>query len=138
MYVDLEPNFYFWDAINQLERDGNFDPIVKREQDMVTYIDDQIQERFGIEEGVMDLAEYGKNIKGGFREDQLLELFTKTGFSSVRVFYQWYIGQGFLINNELIPLEKRFEYAGVTEEILQKVMPLSRNLFKYVGVIATK
>lgn len=137
-YVDLEPNFHFWEAINNLSPDQEYDPILKREVEMVTYIDEQTEKRFGIDKDVVNLAEYGKNVTGGFKEQQLLELFSTAGFTDIKIFYQWFIGQGFLINDETLSLSSRFEFAEMTDKILQKVMPLSRNLFKYVGVIATK
>ncbi|MEI6816422.1 MAG: class I SAM-dependent methyltransferase [Bacteroidota bacterium] len=137
-YADLEPNYYFWEKIHQLDRNGKYNPIVKREIEMVTYKDEDIKKNFGVEKYVFNNAEFGKNIKGGFREEELTEQLHKAGFSNVDFFYHWYIGQGSLINNEQYSKEERFKYADVMDVVLQKILPLSKHLFKYIGFVATK
>jgi len=137
-YADLEPNYYFWEQINSLNRSGNYDPIVKREIEMVTYKDEDIQKNFGVDKEVFNAAEYGKNIQGGFKEEGLKELLLDVGFKKVDIFYHWYIGQGFLINNPEYGEKERFQYAKVMDDILHKIFPLSKGLFKYIGLIATK
>lgn len=136
-YVDLEPNYYCWEAVDALKRDGEYDPIVKREIEMITYIDEVVLERWGIDKDVVDLAEFGKT-GGGFKGDQLQETLTRIGFSKVEITYHWYIGQRSLINDERFSKEERFRYVGVVNELLLKQMPLSRHLFKYIGFVATK
>lgn len=137
-YADLDPNYYFWDGINQLERNGRYDPIVKREIEMVSHIDEQLGERFDIDHELINLAEYGKNVKGGFKAEELEALLLETGFKTVELKYYWYIGQGYLINNEKYSAASRHEYAEITEEVLQKILPLSKGLYKYLGFVATK
>ncbi len=53
-------------------------------------------------------------------------------------FYHWYIGQAALINDEKFSKEERFKHADVMDTILQRILHLSKHLFKYVGFIATK
>jgi ubiquinone/menaquinone biosynthesis C-methylase UbiE len=137
-YADLDPNFYFWEGVNKLDRNGNYDAIVKREIEAVTYKDEDIENTFGVKKEIFNNAEFGKNIEGGFKEEDLKSKLVKAGFSKVEVFYHWYIGQGFLINDEKMPKEERFKHAETMDAVLQKVLPLSKNLFKYVGFIATK
>ena len=137
-YADLDPNFYFWEQIHQLDRNGNYDAIVKREIEMVTYKDEDIEKNFGVEKDVFNNAEFGKNIKGGFREEELKAQLLAAGFTKIDFFYHWYIGQGNLINDEKFSKEDRFKHADVMDSILQKIMPLSKHLYKYVGFIATK
>ena len=138
LYCDLDPNYYFWEKINSLERNGQYDPIVKREIEMVTYKDEDIQSQFGVNKDVFNSAEYGKNIAGGFKEEELRNVLKKVGFSAVEIFYYWYIGQGQLINNESFEKEERFKYAEVMNNQLQHILPLSRHLFKYLGFYAVK
>jgi len=137
-YADLDPNFYFWDSINHLDRNGSYDPIVKREIEMVTYKDEDIEKNFGVNKDVFNNAEYGKNIAGGFREEDLTKALYEAGFSKVEIFYHWYIGQAFLINNTPYEVAERFKHADAMDAILQKVWPLSRHLYKYLGFYATK
>jgi len=137
-YADLDPNYYFWEGVNKLNRAGNYDAIVKREIEAVTYKDEDIENTFGVKKEVFNNAEFGKNIEGGFKEEDLTEKLLKAGFTKVDFFYHWFIGEGFLINDNSMLKEERFKYAGKMDAVLQKVLPLSKNLFKYVGFIATK
>lgn len=137
-YADLDPNWYFWDGVSQLDREGEYDPIVKREIEAVSYKDEEIQEQFGVDCEVFNHAEYSKAIGGGFREEVLQEQLLAAGFSKVEVFYNWFIGQGALINDQRYGVEERFTYAAVMDEWLQRALPVSRNLYKYLGFYATK
>ena len=137
-YNDLDPNYYFWESVNKLDRKGNYHPMVKREIEMVTFKDEDIEKNFGVEKEVFNNAEYGKNIMGGFREEEITEKLIKAGFNKVEFFYHWYLGQGPLINNEAYSKEERFKYAEVMDEVLQNALPISRNLFKYIGFYAVK
>src|SRR3989442_2240737 len=42
-YADLDPNYYFWAGINGLERPGDYDLIVRREVEAVTFKDEDIE-----------------------------------------------------------------------------------------------
>lgn len=137
-YADLDPNYYFWEGVNQLDRNGQYDGIVKREIEMVTYKDEDIEKNFGVDRDVFNQAEFGKNIKGGFREEELVAALKNIGFKEVQFFYHWFIGQGKLINDESMDKTARFAHAEVMHDYLLKAMPLTRNLFKYVGFVATK
>ena len=137
-YADLDPNYYFWEGVNKLDRDGEYDGIVKREIEMVTYKDEDIEKNFGVDKDVFNSAEYGKNIKGGFKAEELEAMLKNIGFKKVTFFYHWFIGQGILINDEKFSKEDRFRYAEIADLYLQKALPLSKNLFKYIGFTAQK
>jgi ubiquinone/menaquinone biosynthesis C-methylase UbiE len=138
LYADLEPNYYFWKEINKLTREGNYDFIVKREIEAVTYKDEDIAKTFGVNEEVFNSAEYGKSTKGGFKEELLLKVLKQIGFRDVEFQYNWFIGQGVLINDDRYSKEERFKYAQVMDDILQRAKPLSRSLYKYLGFMASK
>ncbi len=40
---ELDPNYYFWEAINKLKRKGNYTPLVKREVEEVNHKDEDIE-----------------------------------------------------------------------------------------------
>jgi SAM-dependent methyltransferase len=140
-YADLDPNFYFWEAITKLEgqpgKEG-YDPIVTREIDAVAHKDDQMNEEHGIPNAVFNDAEYGKNIAGGFKEDVVRDTLRKVGFTDVKFTYYWYLGQASVVNDGAAPREQRLANAALVDSVLQKVMPLSRHLYKYIGFVATK
>jgi hypothetical protein len=109
-----------------------------REIDAVVHKDDDIAKEYGIPNAVFNDAEYGKTATGGFKEEDLREKLLRVGFSKVEFRYYWYLGQAYLVNEEGKPREDRLANAAKTDEVLQKVMPLSRHLYKYVGFIAHK
>ena len=137
-YADLDPNFYFWDAISKLDPTQPHDPLVSREIDAVVHKDDQMNETFGIPNAVFNDAEYGKNIAGGFKEEELRANLLAAGFSDVKFTYYWYLGQAVVVNDESRPREQRLANASLVDAVLQQVMPLSRHLYKYIGFVATK
>jgi len=48
------------------------------------------------------------------------------------------LGQASLINDSWGSKEERLKYADVMDSVLQRSLPVSRNLYKYMGFIATK
>ena len=138
LYADLEPNFYFWKEISKLDRDGAYDLIVKREIEATTYKDEDIEKNFGVKKQIFNDAEFGKSMKGGFKEEELRKVLLKTGFRQVEIQFNWFIGQGALINDHRFSKAERFKYAEVMDQMLQRAMPLTRSLFKYMAFIATK
>lgn len=137
-YADLEPNFYFWESIGRLERGGDYHALVKREIEAVTYKDEEIQTRFGVSREIFSQAEYGKDITGGFTEEHLRELLVEQGFQQVDVHYHWFLGEGFLINSESAPRELLLQQAEAVDAALQRALPVSRSLFKYLGFVAVR
>ena len=140
-YADLDPNFFFWDAIKELEgKPGHegYDPIVRREIDAVAHKDDQMNEEHGIPTAVFNDAEYGKDVAGGFKEEVVRQTLLEVGFTDVKFTYYWYLGQATVVNDATKTREERLANAALVDSVLQSVMPLSRQLYKYIGFIATK
>lgn len=141
LYADLDPNFFFWDAVKGLEgKPGHdaYDPIVQREIAAVAHKDDQMKEEHGIPTAVFNDAEYGKDVAGGFKEEVVRETLLQAGFTDVKFSYYWYLGQASLVNDASKTREERLANAALVNSVLQSVMPLSRQLYKYIGFIATK
>jgi ubiquinone/menaquinone biosynthesis C-methylase UbiE len=138
-YADLEPNAHFWHAIEELERaGGEYDPIVMREIQAVQHRDDEIQEEFGVSADDFNRAEWGKSMQGGFTPEALGEQILEAGFSSVDFFYEWFVGRGQIINDPELSPEQRTVHAEAIDDLLERALPLSRGLFKYVGFVATR
>jgi ubiquinone/menaquinone biosynthesis C-methylase UbiE len=139
LYIDLDPNYYYWESINNLKRDEKYDPIIQREIEMVTYKDEDIEKKFGVSKDIFNQAEFGKNINGGFKEEDLFNTLKEIGFSKVEFFYYWYLGQSNILNNVTVDnFNNRFQMSDNINNLLLKLMPISRNLFKYIGFYATK
>jgi SAM-dependent methyltransferase len=137
-YADLDPNYYFWQAIKALDPGERYDPIVTREIASVTQKDEEIQERFHVAKDVFNNAEYNKNITGGFREETLIESLKSAGFAEVEISYYWYLGQASVVNKSGGDAAARLEMARLFAATLEKGLPLTRSLFKYVGFVATR
>lgn len=137
-YADLDPNADFWDGIAALDRTKDYDPIVEREVQQTVLKDQDMERRFGVPRDIFNKAEYGKNIRGGFRASELEAELRDVGFSVVRVFYSWFLGEGALINDTSLDRDARFSHADVMTSYLRRGLPLTRGMFKYLGVEATK
>jgi ubiquinone/menaquinone biosynthesis C-methylase UbiE len=137
-YADLSPNYYFWNDVKKVDATKQYDQILQREIDAVLSKDAEIEEQFGIEKSIFQSAEYQKHIKGGLVEEELRDLLMSVGFRKVDFIYHWFIGQAQLINDDKIEKDKRFEQAEIMHNYLTKALPVSRNLFKYIGFIALK
>ncbi|WP_426736361.1 class I SAM-dependent DNA methyltransferase [Myxococcus faecalis] len=137
-YADLDPNYYFWQQIESLERHGDYAPIVRREIEAVAHKDEEMQRTHGIDAEVFSHAEYGKDFLGGFREEILREQLREAGFARVDFHYYWFLGQATLVNAPGLSPEERQRNASLVDETLRAAMPLSRPLYKYVGFTATK
>ncbi len=138
LYADLEPNQMFWESVHRLPRDRPHDPIVQREIEMVALRNEGVERSYGIPRETFSYAEYGKDFLGGFREDSLTQILQKVGFRSVKFFYNWFIGQGDLINNPTTSRETALLTADAITHWLHRIDPLSRGLFKYLGFYAQK
>jgi SAM-dependent methyltransferase len=137
-YADLEPNFYFWETILALNGHDYGSPILKRELDQVAFKDLGIESKFGIDASTFNHAEYNKNILGGFREADIVSGLQDIGFSRVEIFYSWFLGQGRMLNELNTPFDFNQKVCSLVESHLLSVLPVSRNLFKYIGFYAFK
>jgi SAM-dependent methyltransferase len=137
-YADLEPNYYFWEAVKALGPTEKYDPLLLREILSVTKKDEEIEQRFQVNKEVFNNAEYNKNITGGFREDMLKEELLAAGFARVDISYYWYLGQASVVNDPALPPKQRITTARLFASVLEKGLPLTRTLFKYVGFVATR
>jgi len=137
-YADLDPNFYFWDSIRTLDPAASCHPLVKREIDAVTLRGEEIEAQFGVTSDIFNHAEFGKNVGGGFKEEALRDELLAAGFKDVVVHYEWFLGEGFLINSGAAPRDQLLREAATINAALQRALPVSRNLFKYLGFVATK
>lgn len=137
-FSELDPNYYFWDRIHRISNPSQATELVQREYRSVAMRDEEIQETFGVQKEVFNLAEYGKNIAGGLKEDDLVSLLRSIGFRHVAIKYHWFIGQSLFFNEMDLPYERAVEYSTVMDGVLKEALPLSRDLYKYIGFEATK
>jgi ubiquinone/menaquinone biosynthesis C-methylase UbiE len=132
-YSDTDPNYYFWEAVSALPDAGPYDEIVTREIYAVKHKDDELEDQFNIPKEVLNTAEVLKHVHGGFKEEELKEMLYAVGFSSVEIRYEWFMGEARIIHSEFTN-----NAVNILRNHLRDMLPLSRNLFKYVSIYATK
>ena len=135
MYVDLEPNRLFWEAMVRLENAGHnaeYSDIVLKEIASVLHTDDRVQGEFGIAKDVFNRAEYTKSILGGIDPFRFREQCVTLGFSSCKIVFEWFLGQGAVMH------QQSFEAAATVEAYLRRVLPLSAECFKYLQFVVAK
>ena len=137
LYIDLEPNRAFWQAIEQVEKDFTdhyfeLDEIVAREIRAVLHIEEDVHERFAIEPDVFRSAEHIKSELGGFDPEQFEEDATRAGFASCSTIHEWFLGQGVVLHGESPAA------ALLVEAHLRRLLPVSAPLFKYLRFEATR
>jgi len=137
-YADLSPSSYFWDKVKSINPNEEYDEIVNREINAIYRKDKEIEERFGISSEVFVKAEYFKHTKGGFSEEDLTAALLSAGFKKIKFVYHWFIGQANLINSDPNDKEQLLKTASQMHNHLTSALPLSRDLFKYIGFIAEK
>jgi ubiquinone/menaquinone biosynthesis C-methylase UbiE len=131
LYVDLEPNRLFWQAIDRVEKShqgrlGELDELVVREIRAVLHIEDQVQERYEIDPAVFREAEHIKSELGGFEPTQFETDVVDAGFSFVSTTHEWFLGQGTLLHGDSP------EGAKTVESHLRRLLPMTASVFKYL------
>jgi ubiquinone/menaquinone biosynthesis C-methylase UbiE len=138
LYVDLEPNREFWRVMSRLEGlkssadNAVFSDLVEKEIHSVLHTDEDVQKQFGIDESTFNKAEYTKAILGGIDASEFTQHCQQIGFSKCEPQFQWFLGQGAIMHGQ------SFEAAAVIEAYLNRVLPVSEGLFKYVRFLVTK
>lgn len=130
-YVDLEPNYYCWKAMQELRTKG-LSEILLRERESVIDVSDEFSLKHNLTEHVVKLAEYQKYYRMGLKEESIVKQLTRIGFTQVYFDYQWFLGQGRIIH------EVSEEQADEISEHLKRLLPLTRELFKYFSITVIK
>jgi ubiquinone/menaquinone biosynthesis C-methylase UbiE len=130
-YADLEPNYYYWSMIKDIQNSRVDNDIIGREISSIKDIASEISGRFDIAEETVALAEYQKIVKGGFREDEIVYMLKDSGFDTVEYRYEWYLGQAHYIHSDP-------NNGVIIESYLRNFLPATRCLFKYVSFRARK
>jgi len=118
-YSALDPNFYFYSVVKQFNS-MNVKYALRREIDKLNGETDDV---------LYQMAEPIKHIYGGFKEENLIGIFSDVGFSNIKINYYWFLGEGSLM------------YSKMKDDIrmyLKESLPLSRSMFKYLEIEATK
>jgi ubiquinone/menaquinone biosynthesis C-methylase UbiE len=126
-YADESPNYYCMSALRALDCNLGLSPYLKAHAEAVQQDAQKYRERYGIDPELAASAMYRDKKLGGLRQEELENALSLAGFSAASINYRWYLGQA----------EHDAATVAVLETYLQKSLPLSRPLFKYIQVTAT-
>ncbi len=134
-YSGLNPNRSFSVMLKRLE-DKNLEvemPVaVSREIKGMLHNGVYHNEEFGVSEESLTKAEPEKSINGGFDAHQVLAFAKDLGFSKVECHFDWFLGQGVLMNSDSnIDLS-------MVESYLQAMLPASEEFYKYLRFVFVK
>jgi len=133
-YADQDPNFYYLERIKRNKRYllGS-SGLISKEWKSITEIDTELKNKFNLSKKITALAEYQKLTREDFfKEMEIINLLKRAGFAKVNFKYQWFLGQGYFKR------EFSQEQLAKIEDYLEKILPLSSDLFKYISFIAKK
>lgn len=130
LYTDLDPNYYFWEALNNLPK-GNYGAIIDREVKSV--VGDVFEVEDGVDKETLILAENLKYTQGGFKESDLRNVVMGAGFSECTINYNWFLGEASITHGAATR-----KHVKEFQDYMQNILPLSRHLFKYLSIIAIK
>lgn len=134
LYIDLIPNHEFFDAIHSLPPapPKGYDAIVAREINELVNHEAKLQEHFGIEPADWRDAEPAKSGQKGFVADELRADATAVGFTEAATRFEWFLGQAVVMHGTSM------EAAATVDEHLQRLLPASARLYKYLVLTARK
>ena len=135
-YADLNPNKQFWNTFKTASNFNN--EILSKEFNGVSNKTSELEEKYQINSETFIQAEYSKHVDGGFDSSQLKHLLELAGFREIQFIYHWFAGESIIINDTEIDKTVRFQNATTISEHLTKLLPISNNLFKYIGFKAIK
>lgn len=132
-YSDQDPNYYFWRDMRSISRDKNISNLLEIERDSISRVVQKIRKIYKnkLDKKTIQMAEYLKS-KGGFKENTVRGLFSRSGFKKIKYEYTWFWQEGEVIKNLSL------KNALYLEDHLRLALPLSRSFFKYIRIIAIK
>ena len=138
IYSDLDPNASFWHSLGQLDEKVLYDEFINREIRHTKNIDVMLFDKHKIPPEIYNTAEYQKSHSSGLSEEHIRDVLEKIGFKNIQITYEWFIGQGILNNDPNLSVEERNLKISIIEDYLKRLLPMSRNMFKYISFTAEK
>jgi len=134
-YSGLNPNRGFTQMLQRIEntdRGDSLPPAIAREIKGMLHNAEYQNESFGLREEAMSKAEPEKTLKGGFDVSEVLGFAQSIGFKEVECRYEWFLGQGLLMNSS-----STIDLSSV-DDYLREMLPATADLYKYLQFIFLK
>lgn len=130
-FNDLDPNFYYFHQLSLIDPNSKYGEIIGKELEADQKLYTHHKAEFQIEKRTIDLAEYHRQIKRGMKEEDITRALKSVGFKEIKIFYYWFLGQGEI---EKMSIREAQDF----DLFFQKLLPISRDLYKYFGFYAKK
>ena len=134
-FAGLNPNRGFSEMLRKIESKvvpTELPLAISREIKGMLHNGEYHKEMFGLNEDSLTKAEPEKSTNGGFDPKEVLDTAELLGFSAVECHFDWFLGQGVLMNSDSsIDLDNIDQY-------LQSMLPASSHFYKYMNFIFTK
>jgi ubiquinone/menaquinone biosynthesis C-methylase UbiE len=133
LYCDLVPNKYFWDAIYEASalNDPQTGMLVQREIGELVHHAEKLDRLYGISPSDWNLAEPSKSNSRGLDPHELLTELSEIGFEP-SISYEWFLGEAQVLHGDSPAA------ADQISAHLREILPVSRQLFKYLVVTGAK
>lgn len=131
-YADLDPNFYFWEAIKKAAQTKNVSDLLQIDIDAICDMTSGYKSMKAVQPSAVRGAEYIEATQGGFKEEEIMQALKKAGFSQNKIDFHWFWQEGKVIR-ELSSKEALY-----FENHLKLGLPITRPWFKYFKTEAVK
>ena len=136
-YSDQDPNYYFWKFLSTADIKKIDADFIKKEVLAVQDPEEGFRwkEMRGYDKAgkqTVSISEYQKVIGSGIKEENIKKIMSDIGFRDIEVHYVWYLGEGHVRHKISESANKKIQL------YLQSCLPLTRDFFKYIYIIARK
>jgi SAM-dependent methyltransferase len=131
-YADESQNFDCNEALRGLAGVAELSPLIANEVQAVVGDAQRYLSAFGLPEKVVETAMYQGRMRGGVKVEELVAALRDAGFIDIQPSFRWFVGR------TAVQRASGVGVCAVLEEHLQSMLPLTRHLFKYIGVQARK
>jgi SAM-dependent methyltransferase len=131
-YADESQNFSCNQALRDISEQKDLSPFLSREVEAVRGDAKRYHAAFGLSETVVATAMYQGRMRGGVKAEEVEAALREAGFVEIQCSFRWFVGR------TAVQKQSGLGVCVVLEKHLQAMLPLTRHLFKYVGVQARK
>lgn len=135
-FSGLNPNRFFINAIVAAESNSGSGlqefPVVFKEVDGAIHNGRHYERKSGVNARMLEAAEPIKTLERGFDAAEVITYAKSIGFRDAWVEYEWFLGQGAVINGD------RPDDAQAIQRYLEMIEPVAAHLFKYLRFIFIK
>lgn len=130
-FSDSDPNSYFLESISKLP--SHPVDFVQREISAANEKEHTLADSLGIDVELVRMAECQLHIEKGFKEENLRVELELAGFTDIEFRYHWFLGEAKFVHDKQLASS-----AAAIRKHLLDLLPLTRHLYKYLGVTARR